>query len=254
MAENYTRARGWQETFEIWMYIKEKKWGIWDLYVAACCASFMLWRTGYEPWIREHFTYSMKKWEEGKYHTMFTSAISHYGKWHLAGTIGLTLLSVKMLRGCVNLNYLFGTFCLAHALGNFSSHYKENKYVPRAGGSAGVCALFMSVAVFFPWRTMEVWIPFMGGWHRQYMWRLMVLFGMVDVIGMNFEKSFVGHEAHLMGYATGFVTACLLKKYHLSVPINHLWRKPVYKLPTKPPLWDMSHWAKLHAAGRGPML
>jgi len=254
MAENYTRARGWQESFEIWMYMKEKKWGIWDLYVAMCAGTFFMWRTGYEPWNREHLTYTHDKWKNGQYHTMFTSMISHSSKWHLLGNVGATLLSIKMLRGCVNLNYLFGTFCLAHVLANFGSHFSQHYNVPKMGGSAGVCCLVSSLAVFFPWRTMEVYIPYFGNWHRQYMWRIIVLLSVIDFLGIWYDNSPYGHQAHMTGWVTGFLSACLLKRFHLNVPVNHLWRKPVFKIPKKPPLWDMNHWAKLHAQGRGMTL
>jgi len=255
MSENYTRARGWQETFEISLYMKEKKWSFFDLFLVMMLGTSVIWRTAFEPWVLENFTYSKNKMEAGMWHTMFTSQISHQGKFHLVGNFAMICLCVKQLRPLgVNLNYLFGTFILANIGGNLITHLRDDAHIPSMGASAGVACLFMNAVVFIPWTTMEVWLPFMGGWQRNYLWRITLVFMLVDLIGWTFDYKKIGHDAHLVGWILGFVSGCLFKKYHIGLPVNHLWRKPVYKLRKKPPLWDMEHWAKLHAMGRNPTL
>lgn len=250
-----TSARGYKETFDIFLVAKEKKWSVFDLFLALMIGNFIMWRLSYEPWMRKHFTYNPYRWREGRGYTFFTSFFAHEGKWHLLMNATLMVFTIFYMRSVCNLNYLFLVFCAGGAAGNIVPHIRKNKqYNPRLGSSSGVCAMMMTMCVFMPWRTFAVYLPILRGYQRNYLWRIMLLFTGVDAGCFYLKESRIGHDAHLAGYAMGFFGGLLLKKFHLGVPLTHLWRKPVYAVPPKPPLWDTNHWAKVHAMGRSNIM
>jgi len=251
MAEPFTRAKGWQEVFDIYLYLKEGRWNIFDVFIGAMCTTCVLWRCAYEPWMREHFTYCPAQLDQGKWYTAFTSLISHSGKFHLFANSFLILCCVHMLRPAANTNLLFLTFIAACQAGNLAAHLRENRNIPQHGASAGTCALMVMTALYLPWKTMNVYFPGGRSWHRNFLWRV-VLLGMVSDFGFMFykEKRVIAHDAHLAGYGTGLVLGCALKKYHTGVKVNHLWRKPVLSQMPRPKLWDTKQWDKMSALGR----
>ncbi|KAK2197425.1 bifunctional Peptidase S54 [Babesia duncani] len=57
-------------------------------YIMACCCTFGLWvsansKGGLESFMKRHFVASAEALANGRYHTLLTSAISHFSFWHL---------------------------------------------------------------------------------------------------------------------------------------------------------------------------
>jgi len=239
-----------QEATDVYLYMKEGKWTFFDLFFASCIGIWAMWKIGYQPWMLENFTWNSKQWKDGNYHTAFTSFASHTSVFHIAANLLIGERCVRLMRGLCNFNVYFGIFLGAGLIANYAILYRQNHEVSRMGCSAGVCAMLMAAMVYQPWRMMEVWIPFFGNFHKQFLWRLIVLFGGFDLLLCAYKDSSYGHDAHTVGYAVGLVGGLLMKRYSTGVPINHLWRKPVLPMKKKPPLWDTKSWDRLAQEGR----
>jgi len=247
---NETPRAPWQEIADSWLYLKEGKWSIFDAFFASCIAIWATWKIGYEPWMLENFSWNAQQFREGRYYTALTSFASHSSGWHILANLLIAERCVRLMKGVCNFNLFFAVFMASGLIANGVSLLRQNREISRMGCSAGVCAMMACAIVYQPWRMMDVWIPFLGGVHKQFLWRIGLIFGSLDAAMLFYKDSHFGHDAHVTGYAVGVLGGILMKRFNTGVNVSHLWRKPVLKMKKKPPLWDTKVWDKLAQQGR----
>jgi membrane associated rhomboid family serine protease len=168
--------------------------------------------------LRRHFTVSSSALEDGRLHTLLTSAFSHADGWHLAGNM-LSLYffgrEVGLLFGGRYLAALYVaggvTASLAHVLWERRSApslpYSWARIErPALGASGAVNAIVLFDALLFPTRLIYVNFIFPVP-------AILLAGGVLlrDVYGANGSGDGVAHAGHIGGAACGFAAFAWLK-------------------------------------------
>ncbi|KAI1139054.1 hypothetical protein F5Y05DRAFT_412918 [Hypoxylon sp. FL0543] len=157
-------------------------------------------------YMRDHYTLSMTNLYQGRWYTILTSAISHYDFSHLA----FNMISFSTFTRCaIEMGGLRGPSILALGVGSAVASgaasildwYRKGAYnVFGLGASGVVSGIGAAMACMMPKQRFYVFFIPIG----IPLWALMLGYIAYDSYGLNhFQKSGVGHAAHLGGAAYG---------------------------------------------------
>ena len=137
---------------------------------------------------------------------LVTSMFVHYGIVHLLGNIIFLAIFGRMLEEIVGPYWLISLFVIFGLTGSIFSHIQYSHGVS-AGASGAVFGLAGILLVF-------VWQRTVASTEKLKFWITLALLAISEALALTSEISSAGHAAHAGGFASGFITGCILANFY----------------------------------------